>query len=90
MLCSMVNWLHSTIDNNFLKPGQRVQKRRILDKPDRMKDGHEKNAKKSIKNYEPLSREELDAYKEKFAQRMRENIIEFEKFCSTYIATKRK
>jgi hypothetical protein len=55
-----------------------------------MKDGHEKNAKKSIKNYEPLSREELDAYKEKFAQRMRENIIEFEKFCSTYIATKRK
>jgi hypothetical protein len=61
-----------------------VRKPRIFNKPNQMKGGHEQDAKNPAKNYKSLTSEELEAYKKKFAERMRENIIEFEKFCSTH------
>lgn len=64
---------------------KKVQKPRILSKRYPMKGGQEQNAKNPTKKYKSLTPEEVDAYKKKFAERMRENMIEFEKFCLTHV-----
>ncbi|CAF2619797.1 unnamed protein product [Rotaria sp. Silwood2] len=66
----------------LLKKNQMISRH----KPDdlhKMKKEQKEVTKYSAKKYIPLTRQELKTYFEKFAQRMQENAIQFEIFCST-------
>lgn len=63
------------------RSGKTVRTDRTLNQSFRVTD---EDNQKFVRRHGALTPKELDAYKQKFAQRMHENGIEFEKFCSTY------
>ncbi|CAF0910751.1 unnamed protein product [Adineta steineri] len=61
----------------------KAQKRRDSNRTDDSTNKKEEGAKYIAKKYQPTTRAELDVYFKQFAQRMQENIIQFENFCAT-------
>ena len=64
----------------------RAHKCHDLNRSGKSKDEQEESVKYIAKKYQSPSRAELDVYFKQFAQRMKENAIEFEKFCATAVA----
>ena len=61
---------------------KQMEQRRKLDDPSIMKDRREQLAQYFLKKYKSHTQEQMDLYST-FAQRMRDNTLAFEKFCST-------
>ncbi|CAF1440926.1 unnamed protein product [Rotaria sordida] len=61
---------------------KQMEKRRELDNPENMKHIRDKLAEYFINKYKHYTKTQMNVYL-KFAQRMKDNAIEFEKFCST-------
>ncbi|CAF3885654.1 unnamed protein product [Adineta steineri] len=61
----------------------KAQKRRDSNRTDDSTNKKEEGVRYIAKKYQPTTRAELDVYFKQFAQRMQENIIQFENFCAT-------
>jgi hypothetical protein len=67
---------------NILRTEEEMEQRRKLDNPEEMKHVREKLAKYFMDRYKHYTKEQMDFYS-KFAQRMKDNTLAFEAFCST-------
>jgi hypothetical protein len=67
----------------------KTHKRCELDRKDKSTDEQEQKVKSIAKNFHLLTRAERDVYFKQFAQRMKENAIQFEELCATAVMQER-
>lgn len=70
------------LSQNGTRNEEEMEQRRKLDNPEEMKDRREQLAQYFLNKYQSHTKDEMKLYST-FAQRMRDNTIAFEKFCST-------
>ena len=67
---------------NDIRSEEQMEERRKFDNPEEMKDRREQLTRYFLNKYKRYTQEQMDVYST-FAQRMRDNTLAFEKFCST-------
>ena len=67
---------------NYIRSEGEMEERRKLDNPEEKKTRREQLAQYFLSKYKRYTQEEMDVYSP-FAQRMRDNTLAFENFCST-------
>jgi hypothetical protein len=69
---------------NISRNEEEMEKRQKFENPEEMRHVREKLAKYFMEKYKCYTNEQLEVYS-KFAQRMKDNTMAFEKFCSTNV-----